>query len=357
MDKIAFILDHKLQHYRIPFFNKLANDMNSEIVVFHKGNKITNHENETPLLFKEVCIIERKIGPFRYRSLSKKLNEFDKVVFMQNLRYIDLWLATFNFCKNYKLIQWGIGVSSRKGLQKQNFFTSYIRNILMAFSDSIIFYSNYPLKYVSKRNLKKCFVANNTVYNKFACDLSENPKDSFLFIGTLNKRKGVDILLRAFALYLKNNSCKSRNINKLLIVGEGSEELELKKLTQSLGIHKNVYFLGKITDFKKKKSIYASSALCISPQQAGLSVLESFSFGVPFLAYEKAISGGEHLDIKNDYNGFLVENENDIYKIMLLLDSNKEFVRKLGRNSFKFYINYRSMDNMVNKFINALSEK
>jgi glycosyltransferase involved in cell wall biosynthesis len=63
----------------------------------------------------------------------------------------------------------------------------------------------------------------------------------FLYFGRLVPEKGVDVLLRAFKLLLENTA---ESHYKLAIVGYGSERLNLEKLSQELGLTKNVFFLG-----------------------------------------------------------------------------------------------------------------
>jgi glycosyltransferase involved in cell wall biosynthesis len=60
-----------------------------------------------------------------------------------------------------------------------------------------------------------------------------------IFVGRLVFAKGVDILLRAFALVLKYRPSTS-----LSVVGSGQEENNLQKLACTLGIEQNTDFLG-----------------------------------------------------------------------------------------------------------------
>ena len=62
-------------------------------------------------------------------------------------------------------------------------------------------------------------------------------------IGRLDFVKGHDIFLRAVA-----KVCKSRDDVLFLLAGEGAEEAGLKKLAESLGIAKNIVFMGFVND-------------------------------------------------------------------------------------------------------------
>ena len=64
-------------------------------------------------------------------------------------------------------------------------------------------------------------------------------------------------------------------------------------------------------------NFYKFAYCSISYGQAGLSVLQAFAFGVPFLTTENAISGGEKHNIENGKNGFLVKGKKNFKKILI----------------------------------------
>src|SRR5699024_9648550 len=196
--KIAFILDHRLYHYREAFFEKLTSK-GYEIDIFHIGPPI---EFENSHNLKQVVVkYSKPFKKFTYYQLPS-LNKYSVVIIMQNIRLINLWTTTLSFKRKYKVIHWGIGVSSSKGLQKKVNLISRFRGWLSSFADAIILYSSYPLRFYSKDNQIKSFIANNTIHNFQSFDSSSSHKDSFLFIGSINERKGLETLIRAFKQYL-----------------------------------------------------------------------------------------------------------------------------------------------------------
>lgn len=341
-NKVAFILDHKLMSYRLPFFEQLV-ERGYDVTVIHPGDKIT-----TDLHFKEVISKGRKVLFFEYRDLPD-MNTFDIVVCMQNLRISNLWTITFNPFRKYKLIHWGIGVSSANGLSLKKTLASRLRSFVSYFSSAQVLYSAFPLPLFQKRVQNKTFIANNTIFNPDPKDLSAFTKESFLFIGSLNKRKGLDILINAFINL-------NEPINKrLIIIGDGPERKSLEKLVKESKNSQSIVFVGNVNDNKLKENYFKSAIASISPLQAGLSVLESFSHGVPFIAFEQAISGGEHLNIKNNYNGFLVNSEAELRNKMILLMEDSSLAQELGNNSYNYYIDNRQMSHMVDSFVNAFN--
>lgn len=345
--KIAFVLDHVLMHYRLPFFNKLE-ERGYNITIFHSGELI----NRQDCKFQQIKVVKKNIFKiFDYREVGS-LNNYDVVICMQNIRLLNLWFLTFNFFRKNKLIHWGIGTSSSKGLKSQSKFIKMVRNLFISRADAVVYYSSYPLKSLNKRFHKKSFVALNTIYNENSTDLSSYEKDSFLFIGSLNRRKGLMTLLKYFKLYLEQHNPKF--INKLIIIGEGEEYEPIKSYISENALMNNVEVVGRLVDFSQKLVYFERAVASISLNQAGLAVLESFSFGVPFVSLKDAISGGEHLNIENCKNGFLLEYEKDLPSILSWFNDNKQKASELGNNAFDYYANYANMELMVDSFDKAI---
>lgn len=345
MINICFILDHGLKEYRLPFFNQLYNK-GFNINIVHSGKK---QFGLLPELEQDIVKSKNFLG-FQKCDI-KNLNDFDVVVHMQNIRFISLWILSLNPFRKFKLIHWGIGTSSSKGLDSESPIIRLFRNIISICSDALVLYSSFPKSKFPAIVRKKIFVANNTVESLLSKDFSCESKDSFLFVGTLNERKGLDILIEAFSKYLKHNN---RSYKILNIIGDGPFKEDLQRLVHHYELNSNVIFLGAINNESEKLPFYMKAVCCISPKQAGLSVLESFSFGVPFITFHDAISGGEHLNIEDGINGFLIHSENELLKKMIVLDQNRQLSVNLGHAAFKHYSQKRSMGLMVEEFYQAI---
>ena len=106
------------------------------------------------------------------------------------------------------------------------------------------------------------------------------PRDAFLilFSGNLIRRKGVDVLLRAFAQLVPEEQQPN-----LLVVGSGPEEGGLRTLTQELGIASAVSFVGR-QPLSTMPRWYQAADLFVMPSWAeglSLAVLEAMGAGLP----------------------------------------------------------------------------
>lgn len=108
----------------------------------------------------------------------------------------------------------------------------------------------------------------------------ELPQDrvNFLYAGRLERVKGVDLLLHAFA------QLRSRNISAhLYLAGNGSLENELRAQAHSLGLDNDVTFLGFLSDAPLAAYLRAVDAIVIPSRAEALPVIftEAARCGTP----------------------------------------------------------------------------
>jgi len=346
---ICLVLDQILQHYRTPLFKRLV-DRGYKLTIYypeHFKKKSKTLEELDGELANSVHAVPHKFDSYFglfYMGI-KHLNQYDLVIFMQDLRVIDFWKATLNPFKTYKLFHWGIGVSS---FDRKNWLTGPARNMLAGFADSLILYSDRAKKYYRPGIQNKIAVAHNTVENLHSEDFSGSEKDSFLFIGQLDKRKGLPELMLAFSDYLQD--IDGSDIQNLVIIGDGEMRDKLQKLTEKLEITDSVIFAGTVKEDKQKREYFKRAQLCISMNQAGLAVLESFSYGVPFVTTRKAITGGERFNIQHKKTGFFVESVRDLTDLFHYSQKNRREMKRIGADAYQFYHEKRSMNKMAGVF-------
>lgn len=120
------------------------------------------------------------------------------------------------------------------------------------------------------------------------------------------------------------------------------------------GIQRKVHFLGSIYDEDRLSELFADAIVCISPNQAGLSVLKSMGYGVPFVTSVDSITGGERFNIRDKENGILFHTEEELKKTILDIHQNPVKYIEMGRKAKEFYDAHRKPEMMVNGFVNAI---
>lgn len=106
-------------------------------------------------------------------------------------------------------------------------------------------------------------------------------KPAVLFVGRLIRRKGVDVLVKAF----RELQLTLPNVN-LVIVGKGPEESHLRELSQRL-IGNHVFFVGKVPR-EEMPRIYSGASLLVLPslyyEIFGNVLIEAMASGLPIIA-------------------------------------------------------------------------
>lgn len=116
-------------------------------------------------------------------------------------------------------------------------------------------------------------------------------------VGRFDKVKGFDLLLHAWSLI------SSEHLEwKLILVGEGQEEENLKQLVINLGIQNQVVIMPSTINIE---SLYLSSSIYAMPsivEGYGMVIIEAMECGLPIVAFKNV--GASYL-VKDGENGFL----------------------------------------------------
>jgi sugar transferase (PEP-CTERM/EpsH1 system associated) len=133
--------------------------------------------------------------------------------------------------------------------------------------------------------------------------------------------KGITYLLKAMC-----DVCKGYNNVSLVIIGDGPQKKELEQQAVSLGIKRNVYFLGETDKIQPLLKIFDIFVLPSLSEGMPVCLLEAMASGCPIVATNV---GGIPEMIENGKNGILVRpaDSNALSKAILYLLEN-EPVRK-----------------------------
>ena len=148
----------------------------------------------------------------------------------------------------------------------------------------------------------------------------KEPTPTILFLSRLHPKKGIDVLLRAFALY----SQAHRGI--LVVAGHDAKSgyrQTLENLAKDLGVADKVHFIGEVSGSKKEDVLAGADIFVLSSHSEGLpvAVVEAMAAGLPVV-----ITDGCNIpEVEENGAGIVVDqNPEAIAASIQLLVSNSE---------------------------------
>jgi phosphatidylinositol alpha-mannosyltransferase len=184
--------------------------------------------------------------------------------------------------------------------------------------------------------------------------LSGPDTKTIFYVGRLERRKGVEWLIRAFAIL----SAEMPNAH-LIIAGEGSRRNSLEQLADTLEVP-NVEFVGYISD-EHKRYLMGNADLVCSPamfgESFGIVLLEAMAMGVPLIAgrnagYTNVLSGHGRLGLVDS------ESTEDFANRLAVFLSNepvRRLVRDWGLKEVKQYDYPKIADLYENSYKDAIA--
>lgn len=160
------------------------------------------------------------------------------------------------------------------------------------------------------------------------------PGRLLLFVGRLERLKGVEIAIRSLALLRDRDHDDLR----LIVLGEDSrdgdesEKERLKAVASALGVRDRVDFLGSVAHHELPY-FYAASDACVMPSYSesfGLVALEAQACGRPVVA--SGVSGLRSV-VRDEVSGYLIDGDNPAFyaeRIGRLL-ADPELAQQMGR--------------------------
>lgn len=341
--KSILILQDALTQYRRPVMNELTKYYRVTVMHADKGGeKVLGG-------YAEFVIPQERFGPFHLQSLFsiyKAQRHFDAVISMFDLRW-PAYILPFVFRRHTKWILWGHRYSA-------NGLANRARDLLMKQADKILLYGEEEISRMSERgiDLSKVVVAPNTIHVPNHADTSGVEKCSLLFVGRLQSRKRIDLIIRTFA------ALQGRIAERIVleIVGGGVLEGELRQLANELGVGQKIRFHGSIQDHAMLKALFSRAYAYVSPGPVGLGVLHSFAYGVPVVTLREGRHGPEFINLDHNHNALILDSEYDLNPALEWICSNPEHSRVLGHNAYIRYSQNRTLDHMIAGFRRAIEE-
>lgn len=323
----------------------VATYLNTLLNGFKDYNDIENYlliseyksEKRWNITGSNIIYYKYKRGIFNIFSAIKQIHEVIEKVNPDIIHVHSTWAGLFVRLpylikrKKCKIIYTAHGWSFIMDVSKEKkILYAIIERILSIVTDKIINISKFEEKEALNYGLnkKKMVVIYNGVkdknYNiKYNINNSNN-KIELLFVGRLDKTKGIDILLNIY------NKYKFKNLH-LYVIGESVlDNIEIKS-------NENITYLGWINNNDIDK-YYQMCDCVIMPSRwdgFGLVAVEAMRNSKPVIVSNR---GALPELIKNEINGYIfdLDDENSLKKIFLNLD--KSFLKKMGEKGRNIYL-------------------
>ena len=235
-----------------------------------------------------------------------------------------------------------ISISSYRYSFLDKLFLRFSWNIGLKLADKIVGCSNWMAEHLKKYGLEATSIPNPIDYERFSNVMAHG--SNIVCIARFEKVKNIETLIIAASKILK----KYPEV-KLVVVGGGSQEKELKTLAEKLSISDNVEFQGFRPDVEnvlKDALVFVLSSIY---EPFGMVAAEALAAGLPIIVSKV---GGLREIVKDGINGFSF-NPRDWQelskKILLLLENQK--LREEMKNKAKESAKEFSPKNIALKYL------
>lgn len=350
-----------IMHYRIPFYQRLANDKDFDFKLIYgenkKGSKFKNSDFDKDKIQNKKLwnffIGQFPITPFLLFFLIK---ERPDVIFTEGSSSIFNSSIAFLYAKVFRkrIMWWSLGKVENRVQSKGRKLISFFENFIEKRVDSIFTYSSRGKEYFLKRGVKsdKIFVGVNVInealrikeslvinesQEKILKEVECDSRFKVGFIGTVNKGKNIELLLES----IKSLNKTYENSFVGVVIGDGVYLDELKKEYNS-----EAFYLGRINVGAVK--VLEKCDVMVLPGLGGLAMCDGMLAKLPIIT---GIADGTEYDLIQDgKNGFIEKSMTiDVLSNRLLLYYKNENIKyEHGIKSFRLITEKNSFNNYYN---------
>lgn len=348
-----------LPSYRIPFFDTLAQDFPGGLCVFagepRKEEALNTNarlEHAQHAHGRNIHLFEGKFYMCWQSGLLEWLRQWqpDVLIMEANPRYLTSQ-AAIRWMKSHggKVIGWGLGSPKPQG--NLTGLRLYLRRRFVSQLDALITYSLKGADEYAQLGIDpgRIFTAPNAVAPKPRHEMPERSKaysagkPVVLFVGRLQPRKRVDLLIHACARLKQYQP-------QLWIVGDGPYRHKLEDLAAAHYPETQFYGAKHGKDLEK---LMRRADIFALPGTGGLAVQQAMAFGLPVIVGE---SDGTESDLVRKENGWVLPEASADALAGLLSEAlnNLSDLRRMGQASFRIVLEDVNLERMVAAFKRAI---
>ncbi|HEX2991563.1 MAG TPA: glycosyltransferase family 4 protein [Anaerolineales bacterium] len=342
-----------LPRYRVPFFDLLASACDGGMSLFsglpRPEEGIATASRLQAARYRRGGNIHLLRGAFYlcYQTgLIEWLEEWnpDALIVEANARYLSTPSAVkWMHRRSRPVLGWGLG-SPAGGIRKRG-RQSFINQF-----DALIAYSQRGAEEYAELGFPRdrIFIAYNSVSAPPSSPEPQRPatwnlQPTILFVGRLQARKRIDLLLRACA--------RLQPKPRLVIVGDGPEREALETLARE--VYPSAEFTGA-RHGEELRPYFTQADLFVLSGTGGLAVQEAMSYGLPVIV---ARGDGTQDDLVRPGNGWQIAPDDFDALLAAMKDalSDRARLRRMGEESYRIVKEEINIERMVETFIQAVN--
>lgn len=346
-----------LPTYRAPFFDHLAQVCTDQLSVYAGSPRPTEGIRPAGELKLARYYHGQNIHLLRgafylcwQRDLMSWLEDWDPdaLIMEANPRYpASRGALNWMHSRRRPVLGWGLGaagLSGPLGSLRGNFRTRFVEqfDVLIAYSEQGA--AEYAALGIPRERIVVAAnaVALPPVAKPLRPPLADRPA-RVIFVGRLQARKRVDLLLNACA--------RLEPAPELIVVGEGPERIALEQLARAILPHAD--FRGALFDLELQQ-VLEQADLFVLPGTGGLAVQQAMACGLPVIVAE---GDGTQNDLVSGGNGWLIP-PGDLDALVATLRSalqDPDKLSSMGDNSYQLAVERYNIDTMRSQFLHALA--
>jgi glycosyltransferase involved in cell wall biosynthesis len=382
-NKVAILNHGYLPHYRVRFYELLAERGSFKYVVFHGAppSWVGVPELGGPFAFSQRRVEnhEFRIGPLTliYQPVVWEIltGGYAAIVITTESKFVsNLLLALLCKLRGIAVLHWGFGYHPQRGSRESDVpnrpmlaITTAIKKGMTRLADGFIAYTKSGAERLVESGYprERTFFVQNTIDMTEQLRLHEAERDTdeqeirrefglrpdsavFVFIGRLVPIKRVDQLIEAVRII--NRDRLAEHFVEALIVGAGMCEADLKAQAADVpGIH----FLGALPPNDKVARALKISVASVVTGMVGLVANHALAHGTPVITRELDTHSPELEYIEHERNGLIVPGDLDTFAATLARFADAaEWQARLAQGALETRDGLR-MDDMAQRFDEA----
>lgn len=345
--KVAILNHGYLPHYRVRFYELLAERGGFDYVVFHGAppSWVGTAELTGPFAFPQRRVENRefRVGPLTliYQPVLREIlfGGYDAIVITSESKFVsNLVLALLGKLTGIAVLHWGFGYHPPRGARESDIpnplmlkITTAIKKGFSRIADGFIAYTKSGAEQLiaSGYPRERTFFVQNTIDMSEQLRLWAAERDTdeqairrefglrpdsavYVFIGRLTPIKRVDKLIEAVRKI--NRGGLSKRFVEVVVIGGGPREEYLRNLAADVP---EMHFLGALPPNDQVARCLKVSVACVVAGMVGLVANHALAHGRPVITRALETHSPELEYIEHDQNGLIVPGDIDDFAMAL----------------------------------------